>query len=151
MSVLKGSSWMGLTLCGQFKCTKMSTSDSYKVYFVSIDVSIYLFFLHLGIHWHYDYIMTWGYWYYIGVGCTTSYSQVILCSIAANRDMLSVVSPKLMVFTQAEMMVIFLLILYTYVYSYTVYISYYCLHSMFDFGGWVTDWWHRMIIICCLI
>ena len=31
------------------------------------------------------------------------------------------------------MMVIFLLVLYTDVYIYTVYIAYYCLHRMFDF------------------
>ena len=58
----------------------------YEVYFVSIDVSIYLFFLHLATHWHYDYIMTWECWYSIGVGCATSYSQVTFvfhsCNVA---------------------------------------------------------------------
>ena len=51
-----------------------------------------------------------------------------------NRDIFSIVSPKHLGFAQAEMMVIFLLVLYTYVYIHTVYIAYYCLHSMFDFG-----------------
>ena len=50
------------------------------------------------------------------VGCATSYSQVILCSMAAmlhcphNRYIFSIVSPKHLVFAQAEMMVIFVLV-----------------------------------------